>query len=468
MESEYAQFISTKLLLTPPAGLTVAPELSSKLFAFQKDIVKWALLRGRAAIFADCGMGKSAMQLEWAKHVVEHTGGKVLILAPLAVATQTVREGAKFGVITKYARSSDEVGEGITVANYEMLHAFDPRCFQGVVLDESSILKAYDGKTRTQIIEAFQQTPYRLACTATPAPNDHVELGNHAEFLGIMSRTEMLATFFCHDGGETQTWRLKGHAEHEFWRWVCSWAVMARKPSDLGHDDSGFKLPPLNMHQHIVGVDHTGARAAGMLFAMEARTLQEQRGARRGSLESRVSKCADLVTATDGAWLVWCELNDEGDALTAAIPDAVQIKGADTAEEKERRMLDFAAGRIRVLVTKPSIAGFGMNWQHCANVAFVGVSHSYEQTYQAIRRCWRFGQNRTVTVHVISAETEGAVATNLARKERDAQRMADAMVAHMMEFQSIHVGKTARESLPYNPEVAINIPEWCATHTQEA
>lgn len=463
--TEYEAFVAKKLLLHPPSGLTRVPKLADHLFPFQKDIVKWALKRGRAAIFADCGMGKSAMQLEWAKHVVSATSGKVLILAPLAVASQTVREGVKFGIPAKLVRSQEDVVDGVNVANYEMLHAFDPTAFDGVVLDESSILKAYDGRTRTLIIESFQSTPYRLACTATPAPNDHMELGNHSEFLGIMSRTEMLATFFCHDGGETQTWRLKGHAEQEFWRWVCSWGVMARKPSDLGHDDTGFILPPLEMHQHVVKVDQSGAFAAGMLFVMEARTLQDQRNARRGSLDDRVAKCASLVNNTNVPWLVWCELNDEGDALEDAIPDAVQIKGADSNAEKESRMLDFTEGRIRVLVTKPSIAGFGMNWQHCANVAFVGVSHSYEQTYQAIRRCWRFGQKNPVTVHVISAETEGAVAANLARKERDAKRMADAMVAHMMEIQGNNINASARESLPYNPAHPIDIPSWCYSHT---
>ena len=464
MTPTYEEFVAGKLLTTPPVGIKNPPALSDRLFDFQKAIVQWALKRGRAAIFADCGMGKSAMQLEWARCVSEHEAGNVLILAPLAVASQTVREGEKFGIAASYARSQDDVKPGITVANYEMLHAFDADSFVGVVLDESSILKAYDGKTRTSIIEAFQHTPYRLACTATPAPNDHMELGNHSEFLGIMSRTEMLATFFCHDGGETQTWRLKGHAEKEFWRWVCSWAAMIRQPSDLGYGDDGFVLPSLEMHQHVVSVDQAGARAAGMLFAMEARTLQDQRNARRSSLEDRVAKCAAIVAKTDAPWLIWCELNDEGDALERAIPGAIQIKGADSVEQKESRMLGFTEGRIRVLVTKPSIAGFGMNWQHCANVAFVGVSHSYEQTYQAIRRCWRFGQKNSVNVHVISAETEGAVAANLARKERDAKKMADAMVAHMLEIQGLNIRASARESLPYNPKMRMNIPDWCFSH----
>ncbi len=462
--SNYEDFVAGKLLVSPPSGLAKVPKLASHLFPFQRDIVRWALKRGRAAIFADCGMGKSAMQLEWANHVAKHTKGNVLILAPLAVAHQTVREGVKFNIPTKYARNASEVEPGITVANYEMLHAFDPTVFSGVVLDESSILKAYDGRTKAQIIDSFKNTPYRLACTATPAPNDHVELGNHTEFLGIMSRTEMLATFFCHDGGETQTWRLKGHAEDEFWKWVCSWAVMIRKPSDLGYSDDTFTLPPLNMHQHVVSVGLDGARAVGMLFASEARTLQEQRQARRASLSDRVTKCASLINADNEQWLVWCELNDEGDALTAAIDGATQIKGSDTPEEKEARMLGFSEGRIRVLVTKPSIAGFGINWQHCANVAFVGVSHSYEQTYQAIRRCWRFGQTRPVHVHVISAETEGAVTANLQRKEADAKRMADAMVEHMRDIQQEEITGTARQSLPYNPRTALTLPSWCFSH----
>jgi hypothetical protein len=282
----YDVFIAAKA--TSCAAVGFEPRvLMGQLFPFQADIVRWALRRGRAAIFADCGLGKSPIQLEWARRVADHSSGNVLILAPLAVATQTVREAAKFGIVAHYCREQAQVQPGITVANYEMLSKFDPSSFAGVVLDESSILKAYDGKTRTAIIEAFQQTPFRLACTATPAPNDFMELGNHAEFLGAMTRAEMLAMFFVHDGGSTQDWRIKGHAESEFWRWVCQWAVMIRKPSDLGYDDGAFTLPPLVMNEHVVAANQEKVLASGMLFAGEATTLQEQRVARRESLDGR-------------------------------------------------------------------------------------------------------------------------------------------------------------------------------------
>jgi len=413
------------------------------LFDFQRDIVNWALRRGRAAIFADCGMGKTPMQLEWAKHIP----GEVLILAPLAVSAQTVREGAKFGVPVAYARKDSQITERITVTNYEMLDHFDIDRFAGVVLDESSILKAYDGKTRTAIIDGFAQTPFRLACTATPAPNDYMELGNHSQFLGVMSYTEMLSMFFVHDGGETQKWRLKGHAESEFWRWLCSWAVMIRKPSDLGYDDGDFKLPEMVMHDVTVRVD---TPTTGMLFAIEAGTLQERIAARRDTVADRVAHCAAIAKSTDKPFLVWCNLNSESAALVKAIPGAVEVKGSDSVEKKEKDLLAFSAGEIRCLVTKPTIAGHGLNWQHCADMAFVGLSDSYEQFYQAVRRCWRFGQTQSVNVHVICAETEGAVVQNIKRKEREALIMAENMVAHMKDLnaEALH-GATSRIKVAY-------------------
>lgn len=459
--SNYLEFLKRKTTAHIEAGFDVsAKEVNPQLFPFQRDIVRWALKRGRAAVFADCGMGKTPMQLEWARHVCEQTKGNVLILAPLAVSQQTVREGEKFGVKVTPCAGQDDVQPGINITNYEKLHHFDASDFSGVVLDESSILKAYDSKTRERIIEAFNRTPYRLACTATPAPNDFMELGNHAEFLGVTSRVEMLATYFIHDGGDTSKWRLKGHAEDAFWKWICSWAVMIRKPSDLGYKDKGFTLPPLNKHQHIIPLELSDALAQGMLFVKDAVTLSEQRAARRASGEKRVSLCADLVNSSTEPFIVWCELNDESAALTKAIPDAVEIKGSDSAEHKERAMLDFAAGRVRVLISKPSICGFGMNWQHCPNVAFVGVSHSYEQTYQAIRRCWRFGQTKPVECHFISAENEAPVIMNLERKEREASRMAEAMTAHMKEIQIENISKQQRIRDAYNASLNISIPHW--------
>ncbi len=465
----YVDFIARKSHSAPAVGFS-PPSLATHLFDFQRDIVAWALRKGRAAIFADCGMGKTPMQLEWSRQVAEHSGGRVLILAPLAVAQQTIAEGAKFGVSISYAHAADEMGAArIVVTNYERLDRFRPEDFAGIVLDESSILKAFDGKTRTEIIQSFAATPYRLACTATPAPNDYMELGNHAEFLGVMTRAEMLSMYFVHDGGSTKDWRLKGHAEDAFWRWVCSWAVMLRKPSDLGYADDGFILPELRIEEHVVPVDHGEAHASGMLFKMEAVTLEEQRAARRATIKGRVAKCAALVAATNRPFLVWCELNAEGDALEKAIPGAVQVAGSDDADVKSQRLMDFAAGKVRVLITKPSIAGFGMNWQHCADMAFVGLSHSYEQWYQAVRRCWRFGQTRLVTAHAIIAETEGRVAANLRRKEADAARMAESMVGHMRDIQNAEVRATSRMFSDYRATDRLRVPRWLVEYAaQEA
>ena len=445
--SEYQEFLKRKATSDPATGLKEVPQLNPALFDFQRDITGWALRRGRAAVFADCGMGKTPMQLEWARHIP----GNVLILAPLAVAAQTVREGEKFGVTVRYARQQSDVQPGVTIANYEMLEHFDASYFTGIVLDESSILKSYDGKTRTTIINTFKQTPFRLACTATPAPNDYMELGNHAEFLGVMSRVEMLSMFFVHDGGETQKWRLKGHAESEFWKWLASWAVCIRKPSDLGYDDGDFTLPELVMHQITVKIDDP---SDGFMFPVEASTLQERLLARRDTIAERIAHCATVVNGTDEPFLVWCNLNDESAGLKSAIAGAVEVKGADSNEHKEKAMMGFTAGDVRCLVTKPSIAGFGMNWQHCNNMAFVGLSDSYEQFYQAVRRCWRFGQKKPVNVYVITAETEGAVVANIKRKEADAMKMAENMVEHMKDLNADAVRGMSREKAGYARDVA--------------
>jgi hypothetical protein len=311
-----------------------------------------------------------------------------------------------------------------------------------VVIDESSILKSMDGKTRTQIINMFSKTDYRLACTATPAPNDFMELGNHAQFLGIMSIHEMLAKYFYHDGGETQKWTLKGHAENEFWKWICSWAVIIRKPSDIGHDNGDFILPELKTFHHQITAHEGTDIEAGTLFKIEAVTLAEQREAKKITRVDRVKKCAELVNGNNEEWLVWGELNSECDLIEAHIPGSVQVSGDDSIEEKEEKLNGFTSGKYRVLITKPKIGGFGMNWQHCRNVVFVGVTHSFEQYYQAIRRCWRFGQKREVNCHVISADIEGPVLSNLMRKEKDASFMIDNMIKHVSIFQNIH--KTER------------------------
>jgi hypothetical protein len=453
---EYQEWIECKQATSAVEGFVDHEPLAEHLFPHQRDLVSWALRRGRAAIFADTGLGKTAMQLEWARHVSARRG-PVLILAPLAVAEQTVREGERFGAPVVYAREAVE--SPITITNYEMLAHFDATRYAGIVLDESSILKAYDGKTRTAIIDAFARTPFRLACTATPAPNDHTELGNHSEFLGIKSRVEMLAEYFVHDGGSTQSWRLKGHAQDVFWRWVCTWGAVVRMPSDLGHDDGGFALPPLEMHEHVIPVDHADAQSQGLLFVPDAVSLSDQRATRRMTLERRVAEAARIADGGEPV-LIWCELNAEGDALEQAIPGAVQVRGSDDAAVKTERLLGFASGKHRALVTKPSIAGFGMNWQHCARVVFVGASHSYEQTYQAIRRCWRFGQKRPVHVHVIRAENEGAIVANFRRKEADAARLQDSMVEHMRAMQRQEVSSASREWNDYEPSVKMVVPNW--------
>lgn len=457
----YEDFIASKRLVAPPCGIPDPPELSAKLFPFQADITRWALRRGRAAIWADCGLGKSWMALEWARVVHEHTGRNVLILTPLAVAQQFVTEGEKLGVKVKHCREASDVEPGINVTNYDRLHHFNPADFVGIVADESSILKDYTSATRNALIEAFAQTPYRLACTATPAPNDHMELGNHAEFLGVMTRTEMLAMFFTHDGGETQTWRLKGHAQDAFWRWVASWAVNIRKPSDLGYDDAGFILPPLTVHEQVVACGDEMAKRQGALFTVEARTLEEQRAARRASMPERVAAAERIVSAEPNEqWLVWCDLNDESGALAKALADAVEVRGSDTVEHKEDSLHGFAQGRVRVLVSKPSIAGWGMNFQSCARVVFVGLSHSFEAWYQAIRRTYRFGQTRPVECYVVTSDAEGRVVANLKRKQADAEAMSAGMVEHTADITRAELRATSRDATEYKPTVRMRVPAW--------
>ena len=452
----YHEFVSEKLGTSECAGID-APMRDYQLFPHQRDLTAWALRRGRAAIFADTGLGKSRMQLAWADTVNRETGNDVLILAPLSVAEQTAEEGKSIGVDVTHAREGSDVRPGITITNYDRLHKFDVSRFGGVVLDESSIIKHHAAKTLHTLIDAFAETPYKLCATATPAPNDWTELGNHAQFLGVRSRSEMLAEFFVHDGGDTQTWRLKGHARQVFWRWVASWGAMVRSPADLGHDASAYALPPLNVHQHTVETDHNPAHG---LFAMEAQTLTERRDARRSSLVERVRACAQMVNADRQPWVVWCDLNAEGDALTAAIDGAVQIAGADDADVKETRLHDFAHGKIRVLVSKPSICGFGLNWQHCARMAFVGVTDSFEAYYQAVRRCWRFGQKRPVDVHVFASQQEGAVVANLRRKEADARAMADAMAAETADAVRENIIGSTKDTNPYYATARIRVPSF--------
>jgi hypothetical protein len=463
----YEDFVSGKLSRVPPTGLAVVPPLNESLFPFQRDLVTWALRRGRCAIFADTGLGKTRQELEWARCVAASTGGRVLILAPLAVGAQTVREAERIGVEAKQVRYASDV-EGapqIVVTNYDRIHHFDPAAFVGVVCDESSVIKNSDSKTFATLTEMFAATPFRLCATATPSPNDYTELGTHAEFLGICTKEEMLAEYFCHDGGETQTWRLKGHARAAFWRWVAGWGALIRRPSDFGYDDSGYVLPPLHIEQHTIAMPTTGSivnkNNQALLFAEPAKTLTERRAARKSSLSGRVQACADIVNAEPNEpWIIWCELNAEADALTDALTSAVEIRGNDETHVKESRLVAFGNGEIRILISKPSICGWGLNWQHAARMCFVGVKDSYESTYQAIRRCWRFGQTRSVHVHVFAGELEGEVVKNLERKERDALAMAEALSSETREVVRAEILGQKRQTNDYKAVTKARVPAW--------
>lgn len=409
--------------------------MPSFLFDFQAALVDWDIRKGRAGIFADCGLGKTPMGLVWASNVARKQSLPVLYLTPLAVGMQTIREAEKFGIEATLSRDGNSNGH-IVVTNYERLHYFNPADFSGVVCDESSILKSFAGERRGQITQFMRKVPYRLLQTATAAPNDYIELGTSSEALGYMGHMDMLNRFFKNDlnnsaqgrmRGEVIKWRLKGHAEIPFWRWVCSWARAIRKPSDLGFDDSRFVLPQLTETEHLVEVK---SLADGMLFAMPAVGLKEQREERRRSIQERCEKAASLVNGTGEPALVWCHLNDEGDLLEQLIPDAVQVSGNDSDERKEERLEAFAEGRARVLITKPKIGAWGLNFQHCNHVVYF-PSHSYEQYYQAVRRCWRFGQKRPVQVDIITTEGERGVMANLKRKAMHADEMFSHLVAEM-------------------------------------
>ena len=451
--TDYKDFIEHKAVsaLHTDSIQVDADDLNPMLYSFQRDIVRWALAKGRAAIFADCGLGKTPMQLEWADRIIREREGMALILAPLAVASQTVAEGIKFGIDVNICESAEDLKPGINITNYEKLGKFEGVHFEAVVLDESSILKSFTGKVRNQIIDFFSKTPFRLACTATPAPNDYMELGNHAEFLGIMSYTEMLAMFFVHDGGQTSKWRLKGHAQDVFWEWMGSWAVVMESPRDLGYEIDGYDLPELRIHEIIADGDEP---------VTESMTLTQRRKARKDTLELRCQTAADLVNGSDEQWLVWCDLNAESETLHKMIGSSVEVKGSDKNADKSNRMLGFSVGAYRSLVTKPSIAGFGMNWQQCHNMIFVGLSDSYEQYYQAVRRCWRFGQDHPVDVYIVISAKEGAVKENIARKEADSVAMRKAMIEQTKEITKKELKTTCRLSTPYEPKIEMVLPMW--------
>lgn len=446
--SDYQQFLERKMQLGGDHGFDPL-WMPDSLYPFQRDLVEWALRKGRAAIFADCGLGKTPMQLVWADNVVRKTGGRVLILTPLAVAQQTAREAEKFGVDAVVSRDGKwPNGKRIIIANYERLHYFGSGDFAGVVCDESGILKNYAGKTRDAITKFVSPVDYRLLCTATPAPNDYMELGTSCEALGVMRRVEMLAKYFTHDSGNTQSWVLKGHGEKPFWRFLASWSRAIRRPSDIGDDTNDFILPELLVKQ----ITLPSTPRPGELFVTEAIGLEAQRTERRISLSARCERVAEIANGNNDPFLAWCSLNSESEEISRAINGAVELRGSDDSDDKERKLIGFVNGDIRCLVTKPSIAGHGMNLQHCNQMSFF-PSHSHEQYYQSLRRCWRFGQRRPVTCWIVTTEAESSVLQNMKRKEAAADHMFESIVANMR-------GEYRGTGRKYITEQKVEMPKW--------
>lgn len=445
--TNYEDFLKSKKVQYIPSGFDIHnSELHCEAFEFERDIVRWALKKGKSAIFADCGLGKTFMQLMWADAIYRKTGRDVLILAPLAVSSQTKREAERFGFDATVCKTPQDIRPGINITNYERLHHFDGIPFAGVVLDESSILKSFYGKIKQDLIDRFRDVPYRLACTATPAPNDFMELGNHSEFLGVMTRAEMLATYFINDGEQTSQWRLKGHAECDFWQWVAGWAIVIRNPADFGYKDMSYDLPDLNIFEYVI----PDKADPFTLFAMPAETLEERRNARKASIDKRISVAAEIANGSEDQWIIWCDFNAESEALAKSIHDSVEVKGSDTPEHKENSGIGFADGKIRCLISKPAIYGFGMNWQNCHKIIFCGLSDSYEQFYQAVRRCYRFGQKKPVDVHIIISEKEINVLRNIQRKAKQAETMDKQMMAITREVNLSEIRQTNRQVKHYN------------------
>ncbi len=461
--SDYQDLIARKVVSFEPRGLTKLPKLNKSMFDHQRHSTEFALRAGCAALFLDTGLGKSLCALEWARVIVEHTNKPVLMLAPLAVGSQHQREAEKFGIDAKYVREPHEItGAGIWITNYERFDKFDAGMFAGVVLDESSIIKGFGGRTSRALIQSFAATPFRLACTATPAPNDHRERGQHSEFLGVMRGMEMLSRWFINDtASASQDWRIKGHAVDAFWDWVASWSRCVSLPSDLGFSDQGFALSEMVMHQHIVAADRsidTGEEKDGQarIFRIPETSATSIHREKRMTIDARADVIARIVDGErTGPWIIWCDTDAEADALTDRISDAVEVRGSMSADVKEERLQSFSMGKSRVIVTKPSIAGFGLNWQHCARQAFVGLSFSYESFYQAIRRSHRFGQTRPVHVHVAMADTEKAIWDVVSRKAEDHDTMKRAM---RMSMSRATKAANARET--YRATTNVKIPSW--------
>lgn len=453
----YNEYLTGKLVQHLPTGISTECE-NGVLFDWQRAITKWATRQGRAALFEDCGLGKTGQQLVWAKEVSKATNRPVLILAPLAVSAQTKREGIKFGVPVNICESQEDVKPGVNITNYEKLAKFEPSVFSGVVLDESSILKSYMGKTKRQIIDAFRDTPFRLACSATPAPNDLMELLNHAEFLGIMKSSEALSIWFIADQQNSGVYKLKGHAEADFWKWVASWAVCIEKPSDIGYRDEGYILPELSEKDAILTVDEMSddlTQGFWREIDMSATGFFQEK---HRTVKQRAAKCAEIAKSTDEQYLVWCFTNEEADELRRLIPEAVEIRGNDKTERKEQAAIDFVDERTRVLISKPSIFGYGLNFQNCRNAIFCGLDYSYESYYQAVRRLYRFGQEKPVNVWRVLGSTEKQILDVIDRKQRQKNDMARSMAEYMRELQTGNVsGK--HYQLDLTPTI-ITVPEW--------
>ena len=457
----YEEFLKTKEMKAEACGFDIdRNSITPYAFDYQKDIIAWACKKGKCAILTGCGTGKTLMLLEWCNAVHEQTNKPVLIVSPLSVVNQTQREAQKFEICTvNVCRKQADVINGVNITNYEMIEHFDGSSFAGVCLDESSILKSFTGKYQQLLTEMFCKTPYRLLCTATIAPNDYTEIGTSCEFLGIMSRTEMLATYFIHDSGDTSKWRLKKAGVNKFWEWFATWAIYFNSPKDLGYDGEGYDLPPLNIKE----VFTESQPEEGSLFVNLAETLDERRNARKESLEDRTDKAAYFANGKMWEqWLIWCDYNDESAVLKKKIDHCVEVKGADSPEYKAQASLDFSDGSIHALVSKAAIFGFGSNFQSCHNMVFCGLSDSYERFYQAIRRCWRFGQKQPVNVYIILSEKEMNVLDNITRKQKQMDEMQKQMTALMREVTLSEIKHTTRITTEYKPTIEMRKPSWIA------
>lgn len=455
----YQEFLKTKELCAETCGFDIDRySITPMAFDYQRDIIAWACKKGKCAILTGCGTGKTLMLLEWARSVCEHTDKPVLIVSPLSVVEQTRREGEKFGIChVTVCRTMNDVKDGVNITNYEMIEHFNATPFAGVVLDESSILKSFTGKYKTLLTDMFCNTPYRLLCTATIAPNDYTEIGTSCEFLGIMSRTEMLATYFVHDSGDTSKWRLKKAGVNKFWEWFATWAIYFNSPKDLGYEGKGYDLPPLNIHRIIT---ESEVREGELLVTL-ASTLDERRTARKDSAEDRTDRAAALANADiERQWLLWCDYNDESAMLKKKVENCVEVKGSDEPEYKANASLEFADGKIHALVSKPSIFGFGSNFQSCHSMIFCGLSDSYERFYQAIRRCWRFGQKMPVDVYIILSDRELNVLDNIQRKQAQMDEMQRQMTVLMKEVTLSEIRHTTRITTDYTPTQRMEVPYW--------